>query len=494
MKSLLEKSAIELSAGLKKKEFSAKELTSACLEQITKTKELNAYITVDEQNALTQAEEADRLLKNNSTLPLLGLPVALKDVILTKNMLTTCASKMLYNFIPPYDAHVSEKLKAAGAIIIGKTNLDEFCMGSSGEHSYYGATKNPWDPSRVPGGTSSGSAAAVASATVPWALGSDTGGSLRQPASYCGLIGVKPTYGRVSRYGVIAYASSLDQIGCVAHNTKDASLLLASISGHDKRDATSVKKEIWDPSLKKDLPKKLRIAIPKEYFHTAGLNPEVKEKIQACIDFFEKSGHECVEVSLPNTEYALAVYYIIAPAEASSNLSRYDGIRYGYRSQDCKTLEDLYLNSRSEGFGMEVKRRILIGTYVLSSGYYDAYYRKAQKVRALIRQDFSDVFDQAGAACDVILAPTAPTTAFKIGACDLDPVQMYLNDIFTIPASLAGLPALSFPCGLDQQGLPIGCQLIGNYWQEELLLKMVETYEQEINWQKLPKNILTAGN
>lgn len=487
MKNLLEQSAQELKQGLKQKEFSATELTKTFIDQINKTKEHNAYITVCEESALKQAAEADKLLASNSDLPLLGLPVAVKDVVVTKDILTTCASKMLSNFNPPYDSQVSEKLKSAGAIIIGKTNLDEFCMGSSGEHSFYGPTKNPWDIERVPGGTSSGSAAAVAAATVPWAIGSDTGGSLRQPASYCGLIGIKPTYGRVSRYGIIAYASSLDQIGCVARTSEDADLLLRTVSGPDKRDATSVKQELW-PELSNEVQSKIKIGIPKEYFNSPGLNPEVREKIENCIKFYKEQGFECVDISLPNTEAALAVYYIIAPAEASSNLSRYDGIRYGYRSSKSENLEELYTNSRSEGFGVEVKRRILIGTYVLSSGYYDAYYRKAQKVRALIVKDFKEAFQK----CDVILSPTAPTTAFKIGECDLDPIQMYLNDVFTIPASLAGLPALSFPCGLDQKGLPIGCQLIGNYWKEDQILNLTNMYEKAINWQKLPANFSRA--
>jgi len=472
-------SLTELKDGLEKKKFSSKELTRALLDRSSKLKDLNCYIELCEDSALKEADAADIQIAKGKKGPLLGIPVAVKDVILTKNIKTTCASKILGNFIPPYDATVTTKLKEAGAVIIGKTNMDEFAMGSSTENSAFGPTKNPWDKARVPGGSSGGSAAAVAARLAPVALGTDTGGSIRQPASLCGIVGLKPTYGRVSRYGVVAYASSLDQVGAFARTAKDCATMTQILSGQDVNDSTSVDQAVPDFSaeIEKDI-KGLRIGIPKEYF-ISGVNAEVSSAVKKALDVLKGMGAELVEVSLPHTELAVPCYYILAPAEASSNLARYDGIRYGHRAKNAENLFDLYCRSRSEGFGSEVKRRIMIGTYVLSSGYFDAYYLHAQKVRTLIAKDFKNVFAND---CDVIASPTAPTTAFKIAEKASDPIEMYLNDIFTIPVNLAGLPGMSIPCGFDSQKLPIGLQLVGNAWDESTLLRVANNYQKATDW------------
>lgn len=481
MSELTHLSISELRAGLSKKSFSSTELTRAYLNKIEKSKDLNAFITVDSNKALAAAQHADKQIAAGSKLPLLGIPGAIKDMILTKDMRTTAASKILGNFIPPYSATVVERLEQAGSLVLGKTNLDEFAMGSSNENSAFGVVKNPWDTKRVPGGSSGGSAAAVAGCLAPYALGTDTGGSIRQPASFCNIVGIKPTYGRVSRYGVVAYASSLDQVGPMARSVRDCAEISQILSGHDPHDSTSVAQEVpnYIAALSKGV-KGLRLGIPKEYF-IKGLAPEVEKAVREAITKLESLGAKTVEVSLPHTELAVAVYYILAPAEASSNLARYDGVRYGYRAEKTKDLMDLYCRSRSEGFGQEVQRRIMIGTYVLSSGYFDAFYLKAQKVRTLIAQDFKNAFADK---CDVIVSPTAPTTAFRIAEKVTDPLAMYLNDIFTIPVNLAGLPGMSLPCGFDSAGLPIGLQLIGKPWDEETLFGVGHAYESCTEWHK----------
>ncbi|RMD86433.1 MAG: Asp-tRNA(Asn)/Glu-tRNA(Gln) amidotransferase subunit GatA [Candidatus Dadabacteria bacterium] len=467
-----------LRRGLLEGEFSSKELVALFLDRIERFKSLNAFVRLCD-DAMKEAEKADVLLKDpvqRKRKPLLGIPVALKDVILTKGVTTTACSRILSNFLPPYSATVTTKLQEAGAIIIGKTNMDEFAMGSSNENSYFGAVKNPWDTERVPGGSSGGSAVCVSARLAPAALGSDTGGSIRQPASFCGVVGIKPTYGRVSRYGIVAFASSLDQVGTFAGTVKDAAEVMEVISGFDRNDSTSVEMEVpkYSASLTGDI-SGIRIGVPKEYF-VGGIDAEVSDSIKKALTLFEKMGARIVDISLPHTEYALAVYYIIAPAEASSNLARYDGIRYGVRAEGANDLIDLYYKTRSEGFGPEVKRRIMLGTYVLSSGYYDAYYLKAQKVRALVAGDFKEAFDNQ---CDVIVCPVAPTTAFKLGDKVDDPVKMYLNDIFTIPVSLAGLPGLSLPCDFDSKGLPVGLQIVGNAFDEETVFKVAYAFECE---------------
>lgn len=454
----------EIKAGLINGKFSSVEITKATLEKMKKS-DLNSFITIDEEGALKAAKSADEKIKNKENLSLLGIPVAVKDMILTEGLKTTAASTMLADYIPPYDATVVKKLRESGAIIVGKANQDEFAMGSSNENSKFGTVKNPWNKEYVPGGSSGGSAAAVAGRLVPIALGTDTGGSIRQPASLCGITGMKPTYGKVSRYGVIAFASSLDQVGIFAQSAKDCALAIEAISGYDTQDSTSFDKPLIDISKISTDIKGLRIGIPKEFF-IDGLNPEVKLSVEAGIKTLEGLGCKTVPISLPNTEAALAVYYVLAPAEASSNLSRYDGIRYGHRA-DKKELVDLYCTTRAEGFGNEVKRRIMIGNYVLSSGYYDAYYIKAQKVRRLIQQDYLNAFKQ----CDVIAGPVSPFPGFKIGEKEGDPLQMYLADIFTIPLNLAGLPGMSIPCGFSKEKLPIGLQLIGRAFDEETLYK-----------------------
>lgn len=469
----------EMRTGLDSKQFSCSELVTASLNKADACSGLNCFTQLSGDSALKEAEAVDQLLKQGKKAPLLGIPLGIKDVICTKGVRTTAGSKILENFIPPYDATVVRRLKTAGGISIGKLNMDEFAMGSSNETSAYGPVRNPWNPEYVPGGSSGGSAAAVAAGICPISLGTDTGGSIRQPASFCGIVGLKPTYGRVSRYGVIAYASSLDQVGGFARTVSDCALVTQAICGRDPNDATSADREVPDFSatIGQSI-KGLRVGLPKEYFVSA-LAPEVRDSLDKAIKTLEELGAIPVEISLPHTDCAVAVYYILAPAEASSNLARYDGIRYGHRARGNLDLKTLYAKSRSEGFGREVQRRILVGTYVLSSGYYDAYYLKAQKVRALIVKDFHDAFSTQ---CDVIAAPTAPDTPFKIGEKISDPLQMYLNDIFTIPVNLAGLPGMSVPCGFTSHGLPVGLQLIGKPWDEATLFKTAAAYESATDW------------
>ena len=473
------KTISEMTKALSSGSVSSVELVNDVLNRIEKTKSLNAYITVCNEEARADAAKADALRKSGATLPLLGVPVAVKDMILTKGIKTTAGSNILKEYIPPYDATVVRKLKEAGAIIVGKTNLDEFAMGSSNEHSQFGAVQNPWKEGFVPGGSSGGSAAAVAARNIPIALGTDTGGSIRQPASLCGIVGMKPTYGKVSRYGVVAFASSLDQVGIFANNVHDCALGIETIGGKDELDSTSVELPpiSIDAALKKGI-KGLRIGVPKEYV-SVGLEPEVKASLDAALKTLESLGAEIVEISLPHTDAAVAAYYVIAPAEASSNLARYDGIRYGTRATDTKDLFDLYAKTRSEGFGAEVRRRILIGTYVLSSGYYDAYYRTAQCVRRKIQEDFTNAFSTE---CDVIAAPVSPFPAFKIGEKNDDPLQMYLADVLTIPLNLAGLPGMSIPAGMSSDGRPIGLQLIGKAFDEASLFATAAAYEGATSW------------
>jgi aspartyl-tRNA(Asn)/glutamyl-tRNA(Gln) amidotransferase subunit A len=471
----------ELGARLAKRELSSVDLTRACLARIARLDgQLNAFITVDEERALADARRADEHLARGEGGPLTGIPVAHKDILCTAGMLTTCGSRMLANYKSPYDAHVVERFAEAGAVLLGKCNMDEFAMGSSSETSYFGPVRNPWDPRRVPGGSSGGSAAAVAARLTPAATGTDTGGSIRQPAALCGVSGLKPTYGSVSRHGLVAFASSLDQAGPLARCAADLAVLMNVMAGFDPRDSTSVErpKEDYRRYLGLDA-KGLRIGLPKEYFGE-GLEPGVRRAVEEAVRWLEREGARIVEVSLPNGKLGIPVYYVIAPAEASSNLARFDGVRYGHRAAGYKDLADMYARSRAEGFGAEVKRRILVGTYVLSHGYYDAYYVQAQKVRRLIARDFAAAFER----CDVLLGPTTPGTAFEIGAKSSDPVQMYLGDIFTVVAPLAGLPALSIPCGFDERGLPVGLQLTGNYFDEARLLGLAHRYQQATDWHK----------
>ncbi len=472
---LYECSLEELSGRLCRREISAVELTGAVLGRIAAVEErVGAYLEIDAEAALAQAAAADaKLAEGRQTTPLTGIPIALKDLLSTRDFPTTCASKMLAGYRPEYDATVVERLKKAGAVLLGKVNMDEFAMGSSTENSALKKTVNPWDFSRVPGGSSGGSTAAVAAAEAIAALGSDTGGSIRQPASFCGVVGLKPSYGRVSRYGLVAFASSLDQIGPVTLTVADAALLLAGIAGVDRRDSTSVDRPVPDyyAELKKDI-RGLRIGVPKEYF-AAGLDAEVASAVRQAIAVLEGAGARVVEVSLPHTDYAVATYYLLATAEASSNLARYDGVKYGFRAA-AEGLKEMYFKTRSTGFGPEVKRRIMLGTYALSSGYYDAYYRKAQQVRYLIRRDF----DQAFARVDLLAGPVCPSPAFAFGEKIDDPLAMYLSDILTIPVNLAGLPAISVPCGFSGRGLPIGLQLIAPAFAEESLLRAAWNYEQ----------------
>ena len=478
-------SLIKQLEGLKKNEFSSVELTSHYLERISKhDEELNSFITVTEEHALAHAKLADDRYRNNQSLPLDGLPIAHKDIFCTKGIKTTCGSKMLSDFEAPYSSTVYTKLDNMGMVMLGKTNMDEFAMGSSNETSYFGPVKNPWNKKYVPGGSSGGSASCVSAELAPIATATDTGGSIRQPASLCGLTGIKPTYGRVSRYGMIAFASSLDQGGVVARSAEDAALILEGMSGHDPKDSTSLKLEAPDLLKNLDKPiKGMKIGLPKEFFEKE--MPEFVEKaIQDAIETYKHLGAEIVEVSLKNINLSLPIYYIIAPAECSANLSRYDGVRYGYRCEDPKDLEDLFMRTREEGFGSEVKRRILIGTYALSAGFYDAYYLKAQKCRQLVANDFSEAFK----AVDVILSPTTPGTSFKAGEKSDDPIEMYLQDIFTIPANLAGLPGISIPCG-ENSGLPLGMQLVGNSLQEDKLLQFAHSYQMNTDWHKKMPNI-----
>jgi aspartyl-tRNA(Asn)/glutamyl-tRNA(Gln) amidotransferase subunit A len=466
---------------LRKREFSAQELTEAVFRRISETdNKVHSYITLCRDTALDKAKEADRIFETEENpCWLLGIPVAVKDNLLTRGIRTTCASKILGEFNPPYDSTTVKKLRAAGAVIIGKTNLDEFAMGSSAENSAFFATRNPWDLERVPGGSSGGSAAAVAADQCIVALGTDTGGSIRQPAACCGIVGLKPTYGRVSRFGIIAFASSMDQVGPMTKDVTDCALTLDTIAGYDPADSTSVNRPVprHSAALTGNV-KDLRLGVPKEYF-VAGMQTEVERAVRQAIGLLEKNGAIIEEISLPHTEYAVAVYYIVATAEASSNLARYDGMRYGHRAT-AADLTETYMLTRAQGFGPEVKRRIMLGTYALSAGYYDAYYLKAQKIRTLIKTDFDEAFK----TCDAIIAPTAPTTAFKIGEKTLDPLQMYLSDICTISVNLAGLPALSLPCGFDLEGLPIGMQVIGKHFDECTILNIAYAYEQSTDWHK----------
>jgi aspartyl-tRNA(Asn)/glutamyl-tRNA(Gln) amidotransferase subunit A len=479
MSDLTRLSIEQAAALLAKKEISSEQLTRAALERIRATEaKLHAFITVTDDTALAQAKAADARRAQGESGPLLGVPVGIKDIILTKGIRTTAGSKILHNFIGPYDATVTQRLLNAGAVCVGKLNCDEFAMGSSTENSAYGVTRNPWDTQRVPGGSSGGSAAAVAAHQCLGTLGTDTGGSIRQPAACCGVVGMKPTYGRVSRYGVIAYASSLDQVGPMAKTVTGCAHLLGVIAGHDTHDSTSVNRPVPDYAARLDgAAKGLRIGIPREYF-VEGMQPEVEQAVRAAVRVLETLGATVSEVSLPHSEYAIPTYYLIATAEASSNLARYDGIKYGLRAAESEGLLGMYQRTRASGFGTEVKRRIMLGTYALSAGYYDAYYLKAQKIRTLIRQDFEKVF----AAHDVIITPTAPTTAFRIGEKTSDPLQMYLSDIFTISINLAGLPGLSLPCGFDKAGLPIGLQIVGRPFEEERVLQAAYAYEQATEW------------
>ncbi len=463
---------------LRRRQISSTELTRHCLDRINEHRNLNAFITIDEPGAMAAATEADKRLGQGEQGLLTGIPIAHKDIFCTKGMLTTCGSKMLETFVSPYDATVVQRLDQEGVVLVGKTNMDEFAMGSSNETSFFGSVKNPWDPKRVPGGSSGGSAAAVAAGLVPGATGTDTGGSIRQPAAFCGLTGLKPSYGRVSRYGMIAFASSLDQGGPITRSAEDAALMLTCMAGFDPRDSTSIDAPAPELSsmLNIDL-KGLRLGLPKEFFDDS-VQGDILEKVRESVAIFERLGATLVDVSLPNSAAGIPCYYVIAPAEASSNLSRFDGVRFGHRSQDAGELLDLYENSRAEGFGEEVKRRILIGTYALSAGYYDAYYLKAQKIRRVIAQDFATAFEQ----CDIIIGPTSPTTAFPIGEKTQDPVAMYLNDIFTNTVNLAGLPGLSIPCGFDAAGLPVGMQLIGRFMDEASLLGLAHQFQLETNW------------
>lgn len=473
MNALLEQSIHGLHASYLDGSRRPTDTLDACLSQIERTKTLGAFVRLDQAGARRDAEAADERAKQGTLRsPLDGVPIALKDNIITKGLETNAGSKILEGFVPPYDATLVTRLREAGAVIVGKTNLDEFAMGSSTEHSAYGATKNPWDPSRVPGGSSGGSAVAVAARQVYGSFGTDTGGSIRQPAAFCGISGIKPTYGRCSRWGIVAFASSLDQAGTFARTVEDNAIMLRSMSGHDPKDSTSAK--IAVPDFTKALTGDIRgktVGIPKEY-RVDGMPAEIEKLWQQGIDWIHASGAKTVEVSLPHTKYALATYYVIAPAEASSNLARYDGVRYGLRIPS-ENLRETYEKTRAEGFGDEVKRRIMIGTYVLSAGYYDAYYIKAQKVRRLIVNDFMNAFEK----CDVLLTPTAPSGPFAIGENDDDPIKMYLNDVFTVPASLAGLPGMSVPAGLDADSLPLGLQIIGRPWDEETVFKVAGVIE-----------------
>jgi len=472
----------ELRSQLAKRDVSASEVVRACLDQVGKVdSQIHAFLSYDEKDALAQANAADRILASDGAgKPLLGIPVGIKDVIAVQNQPLNCASKILRNYVSPFNATVIEKLKAAGAIVFGRLNMDEFAMGSSTENSAFTTTRNPWDTSRIPGGSSGGSAAAVSADECAASLGSDTGGSIRQPAALCGCVGLKPTYGRVSRYGLVAFASSLDQIGPFTKDVRDAALMLGVLSGHDPRDSTSVPESVPDYSAALDGNiKGLKLGLPKEYF-IGGVDPQVTQAVQSAVKQFEGLGAEIVEISLPHTEYAVATYYIVATAEASANLARFDGIRYGLRMEGADPIE-LYSKTRGAGCGAEVKRRIILGTYVLSSGYYDAYYLRAQKVRTLIREDFLKAFKTV----DAIVTPTTPTAAFKVGEKSDDPMQMYLSDIFTISCNLAGVCGVSLPCGFTTNPkLPIGLQLLGKPFGEATLLKIAHAYEQSTAWHK----------
>ncbi len=466
----------ELQDKLENKEITVTDITKAYIENIKKKEEkIGAFVTILEDEALKNAEEIQNKIESGEIKnSLAGIPIGIKDNICTKGVKTTCSSKMLENFISPYDATVMEKINAENMVMLGKLNMDEFAMGGSTEYSYFHVTRNPWNLNKVPGGSSGGSAAAVAANLVPWALGSDTGGSIREPASFCGVVGLKPTYGLVSRYGLVAFASSLDQIGPITKDVKDCAMLLNVIAGHDEKDSTSanVEKQDYVKALKNDV-KGLKIGVPKEFFGE-GINQEVKESLEKAIEKYKELGAEVEECSLDIAKYSLAAYYIIACAEASSNLGRFDGIRYTYRTKEFSNLKELYKKTRSEGFGPEVKRRIILGTYVLSSGYYDAYYKKAQKVRTLVMNEFKKAFEKY----DILLTPTSPTVAFDIGSKSNNPLEMYLADICTVSVNIAGLPAISIPCGKDAEGMPIGMQLIGKRFDEQAILNAAYTFEQ----------------
>ena len=471
----------ELQEKIKNGELTTKEILQAYINRIDeKEKDVQAFVTTLTEEAEKKEEVHKKIESGEIEGDLAGIPIGIKDNICTKGIKTTCASKMLEDFISPYNATVMEKINDENMILLGKLNMDEFAMGGSTEHSYFKKTRNPWDLNRVPGGSSGGSASAVAAGMVPWALGSDTGGSIRQPASFCGVVGLKPTYGLVSRYGLVAFASSLDQIGPITKDVKDSAILLNIIAGHDKKDTTSVniEKKDYVKALKNDV-KGLKIGVPKEFL-AEGTQPEVKGKIEEAIQIYKELGAVVEEISLDVAKYSLATYYIIACAEASSNLGRFDGIRYGYRAKDYKDLNELFVKSRSEGFGDEVKRRIILGTYVLSSGYYDAYYKKAQKVRSLVMNEFNKAFQKY----DVLLTPTSPTVAFKIGEKTSNPLEMYLSDICTVSVNIAGLPGISIPCGVDSNNMPIGMQLIGNKFQEETILNAAYTFEQKLKFRE----------
>jgi len=485
---MLNSSLKQLGEELRAKKISSVELTQIHLDRITKhNPQLNTFLRVNHDDmSLAQARAADAMLAKGDAQPLTGIPVAQKDIFCAKGWPTTCGSKMLENFIAPYDAHVIEQFNKAGAVNLGKTNMDEFAMGSSNETSYFGPVRNPWDLNAVPGGSSGGAACAVAARLCAAATGTDTGGSIRQPAALCGISGIKPTYGTVSRYGMIAFASSLDQAGPMARCAEDLALLLNVMAGFDTRDSTSLQRDKEDYTRDLNNPlSDLRIGLPKEFF-AAGLSQDVADSVYAAIAEYKKLGATIVDISLPNSRLSVPVYYVLAPAEASSNLSRYDGVRYGYRAPEYSDLADMYEKSRAQGFGEEVKRRIMIGTYVLSHGYYDAYYLQAQKIRRLIAQDFTDAFKQ----CDVIMGPTSPSTAFKLGEKGDDPVQMYLSDIYTIAVNLAGLPGMSIPCGFGSNGLPVGLQIIGNYFAEARMLNVAHQYQLATDHHdRAPKNI-----
>ncbi len=491
MSSFANLTATEIIKKIRAKEFTAKAVTTAYLDRIKSFEpKVKAFNEVFNAQALQQAETVDaRLAKGEVVGPLAGVPIAIKDNLLIRGEHCTCSSKILQGFTATYDATVIRKLRDAGAVFIGHTNLDEFAMGSSTENSAFHTTRNPWDLERIPGGSSGGSAAAVAARMAPLALGSDTGGSIRQPAALCGILGFKPTYGRVSRFGLVAFASSLDQIGPFATSAEDTALLLQVIAGPDGQDSTAVDQPVPDytAALKKDL-KGLRIGLPKEYF-IGGMDQEIDKSVREAVKVLQGMGATVKEISLPNTDYCLAVYYILAPSEASSNLSRFDGVRYGYQAKGATNLLELYEKSRGEGFGPEVKRRIMLGTYALSSGYYDAYYAKAQKVRTLIKQDFDKALEQV----DIIATPTSPSPAFKMGEKVADPLQMYLSDIFTISCNLAGVPGLSIPCGLTHQNLPIGLQLLGKPFDEATLLRVAHHYEQATDWNRRLPPLATSG-
>ena len=479
---ILELTVSKLQEKLEKKEITVVDITKAYVENIeSKEKDVKAFVTTLEESAISKAEEIQNSIENGTIKgKLAGIPIGIKDNICTKGIKTTCSSKMLENFVSPYDATVMNKINSENMINLGKLNMDEFAMGGSTEYSYFKKTSNPWNLNKVPGGSSGGSAAAVAGNLVPWALGSDTGGSIRQPASFCGVVGLKPTYGLVSRFGLVAFASSLDQIGPITKDVYDSAMLLNVIAGHDEKDTTSeeIEKIDYTKGLDKEI-KGLKIAVPKEFFGE-GINDEVKKSLECAIEKYKEMGAIVEEISLDIAKYSLATYYIIACAEASSNLGRFDGIRYTYRTNEYKNLKDIYKKSRTEGFGKEVKRRIILGTYVLSSGYYDAYYKKAQQVRTLVMNEFNKAFENY----DIILTPTAPTVAFDIGSKSENPLEMYLADICTVSVNIAGIPAISIPCGVDKEGMPIGMQLIGNKFKEQTILNAAYMYEKEIKFRE----------